>query len=193
MNVQWGVACRPKSGQTVSGDGYAVIEAEGSRLITVVDGLGGGVEAARPTELALQVLRDHPMRPLKELMTRSHTALHGTRGAVIGLLRLEEHTQRATYVGVGNIGIHVTSDRMIKPISKNGIVGHGQLPTLLEMTYTYNPNDLFVLYSDGISTRVISDAALSRAPTDLHTLAADLLARYGKTIDDATVLIVQPL
>lgn len=192
MNLTWGAQCRPKGGQQVSGDGYDVIHADGSTLLTIVDGLGGGVEAARPTALALEVLREHPTRPLKELIDRCHIALHGTRGAVIGLLRLEETTRRASYVGVGNIGIHVVSNQVIKPISKNGILGHRQLPTLLEMTYTYNVGDLFVLYSDGISTRVISDSALNHPPADLTLLAADLLQRYGKTIDDATVLVAQP-
>jgi len=193
MKLRWGSTLRTKAGQSVCGDGLAVIEVEGGALITVIDGLGGGVEAARPTTLALQVLREHPTRPLKELIERCHTALHGTRGAVIGLLRLEDQQHRATYVGVGNIGIHVVSDRMIKPISKNGILGHRQLPNLLEMSYIYNPNDLFVLYSDGISTRMISDSALNHLPENLDLLAIDLLERYGKTTDDATILLAQPL
>ncbi|MBA3469689.1 MAG: SpoIIE family protein phosphatase [Herpetosiphonaceae bacterium] len=192
MKLTWGAHIRAKGGQQVSGDGYDVIEGKGSRLLTIVDGLGGGVEAARPTALALDVLRANPDKPLKELIERCHTALHGTRGAVIGLLRLEENNQRASYIGVGNIGIHVVSDQMIKPISKNGILGHRQLPTLLEMTYTYNIGDLFMLYSDGISTRVISDSALNHPPADLKVLAVDLLERYGKTIDDATVLVAKP-
>ena len=192
MKLTWGAHIRPKGGQQISGDGYDVIETDGAMLLTIVDGLGGGVEAARPTALALEVLRANPTRPLKELIERCHTALHGTRGAVIGILRLEEANQRASYIGVGNIGIHVVSDQTIKPISKNGILGHRQLPTLLEMTYTYNIGDLFMLYSDGISTRVISDSALNHPPADLTVLAVDLLERYGKTIDDATVLVAKP-
>lgn len=193
MKLRWGSIARTKAGQSVCGDGLAVIEVESGALITVIDGLGGGAEAARPTALALDVLREHPTRPLKELIERCHTALHGTRGAVIGLLRLEDQQRRATYVGVGNIGIHVISDRMIKPISKNGILGHRQLPNLLEMSYIYNLNDLFVLYSDGISTRMISDSALNHPPENLDLLAIDLLERYGKTTDDATILLAQPL
>jgi phosphoserine phosphatase RsbX len=192
MKLDWGAICRPKQGQTISGDDYMVIDVDETALIAVVDGLGGGAEAAEPTARALKVLRDNPTRPLKELIERCHTALHGTRGAVIGLLRLEEKTKRASYIGVGNIGIHVISERMIKPISKNGILGHRQLPSLLEMTYTYNDGDTFILYSDGISTRLISDSMLAQSPANLQSMAEDLLARYGKTTDDATILLVQP-
>lgn len=192
MKLTWGASSRPKQGQTISGDDYAVIDVEDSALLAMVDGLGGGAEAAEPTARALEVLRTYPQRPLKELIERCHTALHGTRGAVIGLLRLEEKARRAAYIGVGNIGIHVISSHIIKPISKNGILGHRQLPSLLEMTYTYNSGDTFILYSDGISTKLISDSALHHPPTDLQYMADDLLTRYGKTTDDATILLVQP-
>lgn len=193
MNLTWGASTRAKAHQSISGDGYAVIETDTSWLITVIDGLGGGEEAARPTALAIETLKSHPLRPLKELIERCHSALHGTRGAVIGLLRLEKENARASYVGVGNIGIHVVSKRLIKPISKNGILGHRQLPTLLEMNYTFDLDDIFVLYSDGISTRMISDSSLGNPRgQDLTTLSDELLERYGKTIDDATILMAQP-
>ena len=74
------------------------------------------------------------------------------RGAVIGLLRLDQQSHKASYVGVGNIGMQVYSRQMIKPISKNGILGF-RLPTLLELHYVYDPGDIFVLYSDGVSSR----------------------------------------
>lgn len=192
MNLDWGADCRNKIYQNVSGDGFAVIETEFGWLLTVIDGLGGGEAAALPTKLALEVLHAHPTRPLKELIERCHAALHGTRGAVIGLLRLEAATHRASYIGVGNIGIHVVSQRVIKPISKSGILGHSKLPTLLEMNYTFNLGDLFVLYSDGISTRVISDTSLNQPNDNLPQMAADLLERYGKTSDDVTILLARP-
>ena len=191
MRLNWSAQTRSKYGQSVSGDGYAVIEGQNSILIAVIDGLGGGAEAAKPTKLALEELHQHSTRPLKELIERCHKALHGTRGAVIGLLRLEFDHLRASYIGVGNIGIHVISDRVIKPISKNGILGHNQLPSLLEMTYTFNIGDIFVLYSDGISTRMITDSALHRAIENPETLAVSLMERYGKTTDDVTILIAQ--
>ncbi|MBM7841626.1 SpoIIE family protein phosphatase [Herpetosiphon giganteus] len=191
MRLNWSVQTRSKYGQSVSGDGYAVIENPNSTLIAVIDGLGGGAEAAKPTKLALDELHQHSTRPLKELIERCHKALHGTRGAVIGLLRLEFDHLRASYIGVGNIGIHVISDRVIKPISKNGILGHNQLPSLLEMTYTFNIGDIFVLYSDGISTRMITDSALHHAIENPESLALGLMERYGKTTDDVTILIAQ--
>lgn len=190
MTLTWGAACRPKQGQRISGDVYVLEQyGESQVLAAVIDGLGGGVEANRAAVLAADTLRRAPHYPLPELIRSAHTALHGTRGAVIGVLRLDTRTHQAWYIGVGNIGIYAFSAHQIKPISKNGILG-ARLPALLELSYSYNPGDTFVLYSDGISTRWSLDSK-----PDLHTqpqaLADTLLASFGKTIDDATVLVVR--
>lgn len=190
MTFSWDAVCRAKHGQSISGDTYLVREYGGERLLAaVIDGLGGGGEAARAALLAEQVVREHPDWPLQELVLEAHRALHGTRGAVIGLLRLEAAVGRASYVGVGNIGVHVYSRQPIKPISKSGILGF-RLPTLLELHYTYEPGDVFVLYSDGISARFGLSADLDIKAPPKH-LAQRLLHEYGKTIDDATVLVVK--
>jgi negative regulator of sigma-B (phosphoserine phosphatase) len=186
----WGAVCRAKQNQLVSGDVYVVIEqAEGQLLAAVVDGLGGGEEAAHAARGAEQVIREHAEWPLQDLVQRSHIALHATRGAVIGLLRLDPRRNEASYVGVGNIGVQAYSRHSIKPISKNGILGF-RLPTLLEMHYTYEPGDLFILYSDGISARFALDGQIDiRQPP--QCIADQILAIYGKQIDDATVVVIK--
>lgn len=190
MTISWGAVCRAKQGQPVSGDVYLVHEyAPGMLLATVIDGLGGGEEAAHAALLARQVLLQFPDYPLQELLRRAHTALHATRGAVIGLLRLEQAQHLALYTGVGNIGVQVYSRQPIKPISKNGIVGF-RLPSLLELRYAYDPGDLFVLYSDGVSSNFALDNKISlRQPP--QRMAEQVLEQYGKQNDDATVVVVQ--
>lgn len=190
MTIRWGAAARPKQGQEVSGDAYLVIEHNGSTLVAIIDGLGGGAEAARAAIGAVQTVESYVHRPLKEIMERCHTALHGTRGAVMGLLRLSPDSHHASYMGVGNTGIHVLSAQTIKPISRNGILGHRQLPSLLELNYTYDHGDTFILYTDGISTRFMSDTGHIRRGDDPEALAATLLKQYGKTSDDATVVVL---
>ncbi len=190
MTFEWGAASRPKHGQTVSGDTYAVVHPpDGSVIIAVIDGLGGGEEAARAARLAEQVVREHSNWSLQEQVHAMHTALHGTRGAVVGLLRLDLTAARANYVGVGNIGAHVYSRQPIKPISKNGIIGF-RLPALLELRYTYDPGDIFVLYSDGITARFGQDAQLDLKQPP-QAFADRILQQYGKTVDDATVVVVK--
>jgi serine phosphatase RsbU (regulator of sigma subunit) len=190
MTWTWGAVCRAKQNQTVSGDLYVIEEhGEGRLIAAVVDGLGGGEEAARAARAAEQIIRQHPDWPLQELVQRSHVALHSTRGAVIGLLRLDTQGHKVSYVGVGNIGAQVYSRQTIKPISKNGILGF-RLPALLEMHYTYDPGDIFVLYSDGVSSRFALDGKIDiRQPP--QRIAEQILELYGKYTDDATVVVIK--
>jgi negative regulator of sigma-B (phosphoserine phosphatase) len=192
VSITWGAVCRAKQGQSISGDVYVVREyAEGQALISIIDGLGGGIEAERAAQLAAQLLEQYPDYPLQDLIRRSHTALHSTRGAVIGILRLEQASNQATYVGVGNIGVQVYSRQPIKPISKNGILGF-RLPTLLELRYVYDPGDIFVLYSDGVSSSFAQDNKIDiKQPP--QRMAEQILETYGKHIDDATVVAVKTM
>jgi negative regulator of sigma-B (phosphoserine phosphatase) len=192
VSITWGAVCRAKQGQSISGDVYVVQEyAEGQALISIIDGLGGGFEAERAARLAAQLLELYPDLPLQELIRRSHTALHSTRGAVIGILRLEQASSQATYVGIGNIGVQVYSRQPIKPISKNGILGF-RMPSLLELRYVYDPGDIFVLYSDGVSSSFAQDNKIDiKQPP--QRMAEQILETYGKHIDDATVVAVKTL
>ena len=190
MTLTWGAVCRAKQGQSISGDIYLVQEyGEGRLLAAVIDGLGGGEQAARAARAAEQAVLQYVEWPLPDLIQRTHAALHTTRGAVMGLLRLEEDGHRATYIGVGNIGVQVYSRQPIKPISKNGILGY-RLPSLLELRYGYDPGDIFVLYSDGISSHFATDGKIDiKLPP--QTIAEQILAAYGKSNDDATVVVVK--
>jgi phosphoserine phosphatase RsbX len=186
----WGAVCRAKQNQSISGDIYLVQEyGEGRVLASIVDGLGGGEEAARAARAAEQVIQQHADWPLQDLVLRSHAALHTTRGAVIGLLRLEAAGHKVSYVGVGNIGVQVYSRQTIKPISKNGILGF-RLPSLLELHYVYDPGDIFVLYSDGVSSRFALDSKVDIRQPPQH-IAEQILEIYGKQTDDATVVVIK--
>jgi hypothetical protein len=135
------------------------------------------------------LIEQHPSYPLQDLIRRSHAALHSTRGAVIGILRLEQAGNQATYVGVGNIGVQVYSRQPIKPISKNGILGF-RLPSLLELRYVYDPGDIFVLFSDGVSSSFGQDNKIDiKQPP--QRMAEQILSTYGKHTDDATVVAVK--
>lgn len=190
MQAIWGAATRPKQGQAISGDAF-VVETYGEQqlLVSVIDGLGGGAEAARAAENAVTVLREYPGHPLHDLVKRAHHALHGTRGAVIAMLQIHLARRHAAFTGVGNIGVQVYSNTSIKPISKNGILGY-RLPTLLCLDYSYNSGDTFVLFSDGISSRFSLEKEIDLALPP-QPLAEAILSRYGKHNDDATVLVLR--
>jgi phosphoserine phosphatase RsbX len=184
-----GVAERPKAGATISGDSYLIKHNGSSALVAVIDGLGGGTAAAEAAKKAYDAIDANGDRPLSMIMQAAHTACMGTRGAVVGLLRLDLDRREAAYVGVGNIGIYVVSKHAIKPLSRNGIVGY-RMPTLMEHTASFDNGDTFILFSDGISLR-FSEAPLMNEALEPQQLADRILELFGKSIDDATVVVAK--
>ncbi len=189
MTLDIGVAERPKFGQAVSGDTYIIRNGGPTALIAVIDGLGGGEAAAEAARRAFDAIDTHHERPLQQIMNAAHQACMGSRGAVIGLLRLDFSAHQASYIGVGNIGLHVISQHSIKPLSKNGIVGY-RMPSLMEQQSRYNPGDTFIMYSDGVSARFVN-APLMHEHLPPQPLADRILEAFGKTIDDVTVVVVK--
>jgi serine/threonine protein phosphatase PrpC len=189
--MEFGIVHRPKSGRNVSGDAYLIKEEEEATLICLVDGLGSGEAAAEAAQAAIRCVEVGNTLPLGDIMAECHQALRGTRGAVMALLRVSFLESAIAFVGVGNIGIHIRSTAPIKPISRNGIVGY-RLPRLQEFTYPYSPGDLFVLHTDGISSRFTLDGALwTKEAKDVQTLANAIARNFGKANDDVTVLVAR--
>jgi len=189
--MEFGIVYRPKSGRSVSGDAYLIKEEEEATLICLVDGLGSGEGAAEAAQAAIGCVEVNGTLSLSDIMAKCHQALKGTRGAVIALTRISFVESTVTFVGVGNIGIHVRSTAPIKPISKNGIVGY-RLPRLKEFAYPYTPGDIFVLHTDGISNRFTLDNAMwMQEAQDVQTLADEIAQNFGKENDDLTVIIAR--
>jgi serine/threonine protein phosphatase PrpC len=58
------------------------------------------------------------------------------------------------------------------------------------MRYTYDPGDIFALFSDGISGNFAQDHRIDiKQPP--QRIAEQVLASYGKQSDDATVVVVK--
>ena len=189
--MEFGIVYRPKSGRSVSGDAYLIKEEEEATLICLVDGLGSGEGAAEAAQAAIGCVEVNGTLSLSDIIAKCHQALKGTRGAVIALTRISFVESTVTFVGVGNIGIHVRSTAPIKPISKNGIVGY-RLPRLKEFAYPYTPGDIFVLHTDGISNRFTLDNAMwMQEAQDVQTLADEIAQNFGKENDDLTVIIAR--
>ena len=189
----WGVeiaaVSRPAAGMTANGDGWLVREDGGRLLITLADGLGHGEEAARAAQKAIAYIEQHRRQGLTEIMQGCHEEVRDTRGAVLGLARLEPEAGTLTYAGIGNIGIRLANPNPARPISLSGIVGY-TLRRVREETFPCAPGDLIVMYTDGISERFDLETLLRQTP-GLRELAERLVAEYGRENDDATVVVAR--
>ena len=162
-------------------------------LLAAVDGLGHGCEAAAAAEAAIQVLRRYAHEPVLGLVNRCHEALRGTRGVVMSLAQYEAREGTVTWTGVGNVEGMVLRPQAVngavptRLLLRRGVVG-ARLPPLHVSTFPVQPRDLLILTTDGIAGDF--DRGLDPG-SPLQALAEGILARHGRTNDDALILIAR--
>lgn len=188
-SMEIGAVNRPKPGQEICGDAWAVEFRAGRALFFLADGLGHGPDAAIASQEAVRAFRKQASRRPKEILEAVHAALHGTRGAAAALAEIDFEKQEVCFAGIGNIaGTISTPPQSQSMVSHNGIVGH-QVRKVQEFFYPWTSRALLIMHSDGLSHRW----QLERYPglTVRHpALIAGVLYRdFQRRNDDATVLV----
>lgn len=193
--IEWGVATLALPGERESGDLH-LVKAVGQRvLVSVVDGLGHGAEAAAAARTAVATLDRHVDEFVLPLLQRCHEALRGTRGVVMSLALLDAPRGSLTWLGVGNVeGILLSADQAARPgrarlVTRGGIVG-SELPRLRAEVVAVAPGDTLIFATDGIHDGFADAVSADASP---QQLADEILARYKKGTDDALVLVARRL
>ncbi|HET9518925.1 MAG TPA: SpoIIE family protein phosphatase [Actinoplanes sp.] len=178
---------RPLTGETVSGDGYAVRTVDGRRQVLVCDGLGHGRLAAAATQEALRVFGATAAAPPAAVVEVLHRALHHTRGAALAVAELDGEVVR--FAGLGNIAaaVHHPDGTRRGLVSLPGIAGH-QRRTIREYDHQLPAGAVLIMHSDGVVDRwnaADHPGLLTHSP---QTIAATVLRDHGTRRDDACVL-----
>jgi hypothetical protein len=98
-----------------------------------------------------------------------------------------------TWISVGNVAgllLHVNDAGTLERehiVTRNGVVGH-RLPPLRSTTLGLHRGDLLVFATDGIREGFQTDVRPDARPQDT---ADRILARHGKSTDDALVLVAR--
>jgi serine phosphatase RsbU (regulator of sigma subunit) len=189
--LEWSVAERPIDGERVSGDMHVVVPTRNGILVGVVDGLGHGEQAEIAARTAVDTLRRDADVPITELTRLCHEESRRTRGVALSLASFHIDDDTMCWLGVGNVaGILFRAnqtDTQEGLLLRGGVVGY-HLPSLHARTLALRPGDTLVLATDGIHGDFSRDTPLGRSVGDA---ANDLLIRYGKTTDDALVLVAR--
>jgi serine/threonine protein phosphatase PrpC len=172
-------------GLPVCGDAFLIHTVNDSLLVAVADGLGHGEESAAASQVAMEVLQEVADLPVGEVMERCHQELRSTRGAALGLLKVDREG-KGEFCGVGNIEIHALRGRSPSLFCMAGIVGHN-VRKIRVMNVTMEPQDIYCMISDGVSGREDLSACLPGPPA---TVAQRIVERWGRLHDDATALVV---
>lgn len=193
--LDWAVASRTMPGEASSGDVSVVVRVQDGALLAVIDGLGHGTEAAKAAAAAEKKVRECAGEPLVVILDHCHKALHGTRGAVMTLVHVNEHDDTLTWMGVGNVDGRLWSavpgETLVRqaPPLRGGVVGH-HVPKLNSSTLPLTRGDLIVLSTDGIKNDFHEEFRLSGTVKQI----ADHIARvHWVGMDDALVLAARYL
>jgi hypothetical protein len=176
---------RPFKGLSICGDSFVIEEVPGAFVAAVIDGLGHGYESWVAAEKAAEVIRLHAGQPVSDIVMRCHQELRTTRGAAVGVLRVEE-SGSGEFCGVGNIEVQALNGQAPSVFCLAGIVGHN-LRTSKVMPVQMKTGDIYLLTSDGVSTRGNLRACLPGAP---GSVARRIVEQWGRAHDDATAVVV---
>jgi len=185
-----GAASRPKPGENFNGDNYVICHlSENISLAAVIDGLGHGKEAHVASQSAKERILLNPDLPLNTLMEQIHRSLRGTRGATVGITRLDTELNKVDFIGIGNIeGQILSSIKKQNFTSLGGIVGHNmRTPRIFE--YNFERGSNISMYSDGITSRWQNNGIeWQKQP---QQIAEHILNNHARINDDATILIIR--
>jgi len=191
MPLEYSVATRSFPGERKSGDLYAVVPLPHGALIAVVDGLGHGYEAALAAEIAVMTLSAQPHLLVDHIVRRCHKALIKTRGVAMSIASLDWRDETMAWLAIGNVAgllLHANNQGSLERehiLMRGGIVGH-RLPSLRAASLGLHRGDLLIFATDGIGEGFEEAVRLDARPQEI---ADRILARYGKTTDDALVLV----
>jgi len=185
-----GIARRAFYDAKECGDACGYWEPDGKLVMCVIDGLGHGPLAAAAADAALDCVAADPAQPLPVIFENCDAALVGTRGAAMGIASVDNATGILTYAGVGNtrIAIGRTSAKILT--NNNGIVGDGlRFRRLSTRTVPLSPNDLVLMYTDGLKTGIGLGDYGHALFADPQRLAERILQDWRRGTDDAAVLV----
>ncbi len=192
--VTYGAAMAALAGETTLGDRYVVKHHPGGILVTVIDGLGHGAEAARAADIAVRVVETTESSNLEELLTRCHGALRDSRGVAMTIVSLSPASGTVSSIAVGNVQGMIARASSPEPyaerdfvVLRGGVVGH-ILPPLRVAVTPLRHGDTLVLATDGVGIEFTTEEKLEGPP---QTIAERLLSRYSLETDDALVLVVR--
>ena len=176
---------RPYKGLSICGDSFVIEKYNGTVLAAVIDGLGHGYESSVAATRAVEVIRESADLSVGVILQRCHKELRVTRGAAVGILKIEEEGA-GEFCGIGNIEVQAVNGQAPSVFCLAGIVGHNMRSSKV-MPFTMKPGDIYCVMSDGVSTRGNLKACLPGAP---DTVARRIVESWGKDHDDATAVIL---
>jgi len=189
-----GVFARPYRDEPRSGDHACVFRDDTRLLIGICDGLGHGTEARAAAGAAMRVFaRNRTASPLA-IIEECHKALGHTRGAVMAIASLREReASTMDLAAVGNITVELVHPRAAHRFGATSFVVGAQQRTWRANveTATLARDDLFVAFTDGVTSRAsLSDELMLQREHPI-VIAQYLVEHFGREDDDVLAVVAK--
>ncbi len=189
MALNTGYVARPCKGETLCGDAGSVWHLPTRRVLALADGLGHGPQAHQAAMMAMACLAENLHLDCAGMFAACNEKLRNTRGAVLAVGVIDLSNKLLTLASIGNIRCKLlTRTRESRLGPGRGIVGAGfkwSPPDQVQLT----EGDTLVMFSDGVAEDVCVRACHVSATLTPQQLAQAVLSQWGRTDDDASVLV----
>jgi anti-sigma regulatory factor (Ser/Thr protein kinase) len=181
---------RAYPGQNVCGDQILALPLEDGYLLAIIDATGHGPEAHKMALKIIAAIKILATPDLSGMMSKLYELAKGTIGASVGLAFFNIHKHTIHYAAIGNTSLVVFNDRKWRGVSRDGMLGQ-RLPSFSEQYTTFNPGDMAIMFTDGLSESLISNEAHKLHYQDANTIAYRLVDTLGKPYDDSSCLVLK--
>ena len=185
-----GLCIRPYPGQIDSGDQVLALPVEEGYLLVIVDATGHGYKAHKVALMLCAAVREIASSNLPYIMNSLYQLATGTIGAAVGLAFFNINKRTVCYAGIGNTRFIIFRDKKWRAVSRDGVLGQ-RLPTFPEQSTSFNPGDMAIMFTDGLSESLINEKATLFYLQDANTIANNLVEVCGKHHDDASCMILK--
>jgi anti-sigma regulatory factor (Ser/Thr protein kinase) len=191
LSLDVGAATRSHPQFAQNGDAFIIKKWDESLLVGVIDGLGHGQFAHRASMTAKRYIENHFDQPLQNIFLGVGRACMSTRGVVMALARFDLAGKKLSFAGIGNIDVRIFGDsNNPNLLSRRGIVKMG-MPTIKVLETHWDPDNIMVLYSDGITSHWTWDDFKHLEAKSATIISSELLRKLARDTDDATVVVLR--
>jgi len=178
--LEHAIKVRSFPGSPRGGDMGLVLPHDDGALIALIDATGHGLDSYGVAMEARRTIMANADAPLVDLFARLDDVLRGTLGAAISIARLQGDALE--FGGIGNVAAYVGLSALHVNV---GVVGQRpQRPPHLSRTLL-PPNVWLLMHTDGVGRPDMVP------PGSAETAASALIDSYGRTTDDAAVLLLR--
>jgi len=182
----------PYPGERACGDRWASHRTSECCTLLLVDGLGHGYLAAEAADEAVQIFHRQAGEAPGRILSHLHDGLKKTRGAVAAVAEIRPAEKLLTYAGVGNTAASLVSSQGSRSlVSHSGTLGLAVSPRIQEFRVEWPDNGIFVMHSDGLSSRWDLSAYSGLLARHAAVIGGALFRDYRRQRDDASVVVVK--